>query len=449
MGFLGKIMWMAIGAFIFFIASSVFAHAALQPDPLAPILGMGGTSIGVFDRAIADSTDSKADIAGHYPASPERWRLFNGTDQEKNRIFLQYYQDDRYAHGRLYTPSAPKDVHSLRPREGEPLYFETAERFRYVVGYGLQNSMAFSVNRSINDNTYVVICSCDGDNGYGVNITSDYNATMFIERNDTVVAERDVRLPAPATQFTRVAQLFSWYNVGDYSLTSSYTENNRQINARLGSLSVDDQRGPETGNFPVRYEIHRPSGTEPVTLEAGSVASIVQGTTKTLTRRKADDWLDNISTTNAWVPVRAFRVKPREQIVNVQISDMQALSYSADTTLDMDVLVFSNQSVTFSGADSWSTPAVWNAQNNAVETRYDVNTIVDQNGTVVSSTQDPGGFQAGHAVLTPTGKQFDKGASSEGLLAKRNVPAKDIAVVVANVGTTGDALYSLTFEQDW
>jgi len=75
--------------------------------------------------------------------------------------------------------------------------------------------------------------------------------------------------------------------------------------------------------------------------------------------------------------------------------------------------------------------------------------IGDTSGSSSATTTDPGAFLLSTGSLTPTGKQFQKGASAQGSNEKRNLPRDDIAVVLSKSGTTGDVTYATDWEEDW
>src|SRR6056297_1784831 len=108
----------------------------------------------VFGKKKSDSTRNDGDIAGHYPYSQERWRFYENTIDETNRIFLEYNEDARYQHqafGTGVSNGGSYDVHEISPNAGETLIFKTTERFRYVVGYESVVTWAFGISQDLQE----------------------------------------------------------------------------------------------------------------------------------------------------------------------------------------------------------------------------------------------------------------------------------------------------------
>jgi len=381
------------------------------------------------------------DVAAHYPYNPERHRLY----VDGSRVFPEYGSVSQYTHS--------DDTHELSPAAGETVTLESAERPRYVVQYELATTWAFAINQSLQSGDSIRVGLYDGTDGWYMEQNgshADDEADFVLERaGSEVYREEDLDIRIPSTVFGRLKLQTGWYDVTRQRWERSYPNNGDQENPVIGKFSADTSRGSRTGNLPCHFSVTASGSTTGLVLEAGSFAQVNLGTTTPQTRTKAALFEGTTTSTDVWEPVRAFRVDPDRSIVNVQLSELSALSYSADTTVKVAIYAFADSNVAFGGGDSWGTPASWTSSNNVMQTRTDVDTIVDDSGSTSSGPTDPGGYQMGHAVLTPTGTQFQKGASSEGFEAKRNLPRDDIAVVCINAGTTGDAEYSTTWEQDW
>jgi len=199
----------------------------------------------------------------------------------------------------------------------------TTERFRYVVGYVIEPSFAFELNRSLETGDKLVV-------GYGEpdleNDMADGDGWFFIhtpDQNDDEVEVAEYRagekkdsevvtLEKAITIWKRLAIDLNWYNVGEATFTETYTNDGRQVNAIKGRTSVDDGKGPEFGNAHVTFAIERGSSSSELTLTVGSVAVQTLGEVTALTRDKSYTSISNVDAANTWVPIQAIRVAPTE-----------------------------------------------------------------------------------------------------------------------------------------
>ncbi len=395
-----------------------------------------------FGKLIADGTTHRLDIPSHYPYNPERWRLFvDGVRQ-----FPEYGTVDQYAH--------QDDVHALSPAAGESVVMETTERPRYVVGYEAVTTWALAINQALNPGDHVRMGPNDGEDGWRIEHTGSHDpeqADLQILRGGSVKVTRNIDLQVALTVFARYEMAWNWYNTGVSKARQTYTRGHEQINGVLGSVSVDDgTRGPRTGNVPIRFEVKADAGTSGLTLELGSVGFFVNGDATGRSRLKRAPFDDDLGTANTYVPVRAFRVDPGRKMTDVQLLSITPLQYTVSDRVKVTVQAMSPDKVTFAGTDSWSVPPEWNAQNNVIETRTDVDGIPGGDGTVAGTQDDPGGFQVGGQALYPAGQGKSIGAG-EGSARdrKRFVSPRDIVVVLLKSTSTGTFSYEPIFEQNF
>lgn len=404
-------------------------------------------STDVFEKLIADSTTNNSNLASHYPYSPERWRLFKGDTSSGNRLFPEYNSVSEYNHA--------GDVHELKPAAGETIIFESAVKYSYTVAYELAVSFAVRINQSLQSGDHVRFGYYDGTDGwfFEVNDTHGSNEADFVTlRSGSEKQRKTIKLQKQVfgESLVRFEILTAWYNISRQLLKQSYSENGYQENPVVGRASIDDGKGPEIGNLNLRYEVKAGSSTSNLVLEAGSAALITRGNEIDNTRSKSKLFQDDFAAADTWVPLRAFREEPDKDIVNSQLLSLKVLSFDSNDTIEIAALSFDETNVTFTGTDSWDTPDIWSGQNNALQTRSDVSQVADQNGTLVADALDPGGFQVGQAVLSPTdGKQFKKGVIETEVGVKRNIPDGDIIVIMAKSTGVGTVGYVANFEQDW
>lgn len=395
----------------------------------------------VFGKMIADGTRNVLDVPSHYPYNPERWRIMvDGT-----RVFPEYDTVTQYTHG--------GDVHELTPAAGETVILETNELPRYVVQYEQVASFAWNLNKSLVSGDIARVGPFDDDNGWFIEHNGDHTdnqVDLVIRRDGTDTRVENVSLPKSVLNWNMYRNRYSWYNVGPSEWQQFYADGNDGIIKEIGKIAIEGtDRGPKKGNVPLRYEITASGSTTGLQMNAGSCALVVLGNTRIRTRAKSHKFEDAIGTINTWNALRVFQVKDDYKIINTSLLKMYALNYSEDADVEIAAMIMPNEKVTFD-ADGWSTPELWNATNNALETRSDITGFPDNSGTIGATATNPGGYQVGRAAIELLGAQLRQGVMpSEVESIKRDMPNLDYLVIIGKSATAGTVTYEIEFEQDW
>lgn len=389
------------------------------------------------------------DVASHYPYSPERWRLL----VDGSRVFPEYNTVSQYTHG--------GDVHEITPNAGETVVFQTAERPRYVVQYELASTFASNLNKAgadLQGDDRFRAGLYDGTDGWFIEHNSSHEADTVdiveLSAGSEVYREEDVDALVPLTRFARFKIQTGWYKVTRQEWERSYSSDGVQINDTIAKVSSDGNDGPEVGNLPIRYEIRADSGTSDLQLNAGSVAQVNLGQTTALTRNKVDEETITVDTTNAWVPLFAFRTDPDRSIVNTQLTDIAISEFGGNADIRLTVNSFAPENVADANGNQltdsdFSTPPLFSPTNNVLEVSDNVDQVVNGSGTLQSSMQDPGGFQVGFDALNTGGGNTVTDNTPGPVASKRPVYPQDIVVLLANAGGTGDVTFQFRTEQDW
>ena len=419
-----------------------------------------------FGKKIADSTRNAADIASHYPYSPERWKFFSGdASNPANQVFLQYNNgDSRYAHQR-FNGTGEFDVHQINPSGGEKLTFRTAERFRYIVGYEGQFSLSFGLEQSLQVGDTVRIGSFRGGEGYGIEFNGslgDNQARVFTLRNGSEVVSQQVSLSSPVTTFNRYSIEFAWYNIGRVKFSQTYTSNGEQIRDTLAETSRDDARGPQTGNLPISFETEPDPGTSGFTANVGSCAFQIFGDVDSITRTKA--FVETGLTyggSGDWEPFLAVRVDPDRNIVVSEFLNLGVEEFTGDDDIFVSAQAFSSQKVADSGGNlltdaDFESPEITSGPNSAMQISDNVDQIADNTGTLQTSMANPGGYQLAFGSLySQTSGQGGNAttSTSSGVRSnvKRQLRENDFVVFMGRTrgATSGDATLEFSTEQDW
>lgn len=393
-----------------------------------------------FGKLIADGTTNNLNIPSHFPINRERLRLFvNGSPAFPDYGTVSQYNFNGH-------------IHELQPSSGDTVILESTERPSYQVQAEFRVSAAFSFNQALQSGDVIRFGLYNDDNGWFIELNSNVGAqeaVLVIREGGTDVVRKTVSLPNdPQTALNRYSLDASWYRVGRAKWQQFFTDNGEAKNELVGKTSIDTKGGPEQANLPLRYEVTAGSGTGGLVLEAGSVAHSTLAQSSPKSRTKDTSFSDTTGTSGAWDPVRAFRINPNSENVRTVITDLVPITFSVDADVDVALLGFDKSNVSFSSG-SWGVPNQWTSNSNALQTRTDINTIVDSGGNSVSAPTNPGGYSIMSATLAPLSGEFQKGSIKDIGRQKTVVPARDIAVIAVNANKTGDLLYSTTFDQEW
>jgi len=429
-------------------------------------------STDAFGKSIRLGTTNEADLAGHYSYSQERYRLFvDGVRQQ-----IQYDGEPTQ-----FTDNV--DSFSLLPQsDGEVVTLKTAERYRYVVQYVIQWSLAFQTNQTLNSGDVWAVGfgnpdlenssddtpgpSADGWFVYQNSSDESDEATLAEYRNGTEVDATTVTFEKLPQTWGRIAGETNWYNVGETSLTETFVTSEdgekTQQNPTVGTVGVENGKGPELGNQRIHASVKTGSSSAgSLEFELGSIGIRTFGQVTGILRTKTFDFeLDYTGTTGEFEPLFAIRVDPDRPEVSTQLAVLEPLEFSADDDVVVIVQVFDKDNV-LDGSGSalddgdYGTPSVLSETNSVIQTSSAVEEVVDQTGTSQTSMTDPGGYQVGYGSITTSGT--DSGGppgsgvrvSSRARTQKRLIPNGDVAVVMARSGTTGTINGDIQFEQDW
>lgn len=412
-------------------------------------------NLDAFGRLGVRGETNEADLAAHYPASPERYRIYvDGTRQ-----FYQYASDPTNPSGIPYKHAT--DVHELSPAAGETVTFYTAERFRYVVQYIKALSWAMEFSRDLEAGEYVIVGAVSGtpgsldpnDNGsdvdgwpikYGPDIAPDGSQVEAYEtRAGTIKDTETLMLANTRGEWARYLQEPNWYNVGNNPITETYTRDGQQINEVRGRNSVDKDRGPESGNVRVAVEVHAASSG--LTVDFGSVGVATRGDVGAITKPKGAEFTGlSHSGGGGYEPLVALRIDPSRDLVNIQLTRLDPLATpgTADQLLAVSVDP-SKTDADFNDPDDDGTsegaraPPEHNDANSALQFTKAVSTIPDSGGSVVSSATEPGGWQVGHTASRSDNKNDPPVGA--GQTRKRAIGLDgDVTIILGKSGTSGN-----------
>lgn len=397
-----------------------------------------------FDQLIADGTTNRGDLASHFRYTPEAYRFYkNGTRQ-----LLQYDTDflDTRSNGDIDDTS---DTFTLTPGAGDRMVFQTAERFRYVVAYESEFSIAWQANRALQDGEQIEIYfdgakpnNGFGNNAHGIRYTAD-TVEQFIRRDGTEVRTKAANQPRPVTAWSIYKNQFNWYNVGQKRGEEVYSAGDEQQITDLGTISTDLERGPEIGNGRITIDVTADTASDLV-VDVGSMGFKNLGQVTPKTRQKVYRVESSVSTANTYEPVAALRTAEGFDLVTVDISGIVPVSTQGDT--DFVALAIDPSETDASGFER--APEFGNLAS-AVESTTNVTELPDETGAIQTSTDTPGGYQIGFGNSESTGSGSNKSQVATARERRRRLHDTDVAVIVADADSTGDIEFLVFTEQEF
>jgi len=407
----------------------------------------------LFDKLIADGTSNRLNLLGNNPYSPERWRVFydSGSTGSFTRRFIQYGDNANYNH--------LVDRHVLSPDQGDTMKMETGEYITYVAQYVLRPSFAYELANELSGNDKVTIAFGEADlnngmanaDGWIIEIEpSKSNANVFfgMYRDGTVVDRSEVTFEKASTIWKRVHIDLNWYNVGAAELVETYTDNGEQFNETQATVSNDNGKGPQYGSAPLEISVRNDSGNAEI--QPGSIAAVVLGQPESIVRQKSWARDASINTTGTWVPQYAVRARGDLRRIKTIIDQISIVNYTATARVNAVIQSFGPEKVTFTGSDSWSVPNELSPRNSTLEARTDIDQFPNQDGTLVNSTNNIGGYQIGTSTFSVSKVQ---GASitsrGDRQNIKRPLHRDDVAIILFKSTDTGTATFDITTEQEW
>lgn len=397
-----------------------------------------------FGKQIADGTFNKLDIATQYNFSPERVRLFRNGSRE----FPQYNSISQFNDG--------ADIWQLQPDAGDTMHVESAESSTYTVQYVMQASFALELNQSLSSGDKLRIGAYNGTDGWVLEQRgSDHTDTQvdIIESSagTETTLESDADLSKPVTDWTRYEIDYNWYGVGNQIWRQTYTDGGNQINGEITKTSNDGERGPETGNLNLWYEIQADSSTSGLELNVGSMGLVELGDTTTINRDKPQ--FEDISVSGSadtWEPIYAIRIDPNDSNVNAQLVELEVLNYGANDDIEMVVTSVDPSKTDISSSD-WSDPDYHHATNSAIQSTTSVSQVPDTNGTQkdLGSSDKFGGFTLGSAVELSGGNRNGSSATqNDARIEKKAVLDSDHIVFLVRSSTVDGSNVQFVWDVD-
>lgn len=348
-----------------------------------------------FETPVIKNPTTKIQIASHFPYNPQRLRLrLNGA-----REFQEYGGSAVYTHN--------DHNHVLQPGAGDTVLLQSAERPSYSVQNEFKASFTWRVNQSLQTGDYVRIGLFDDTDGWYIEHNashSDSQVDLVVLGNGSVITtQADKELANPVTYWSGLSLDSGWFDMVRSLWRETYSEDGKQFNPEIGRTSHGGIFGPTQPNVPLRYEVNAGSGTTGLELDAGSMAYLTLGDVPDRARPKGHDMVATVANTDTWEPVHAMRIDPDRDYTTVQLGRLEIHEYSENEDVEILYLAVAPEKTDVTAAD-FSTPTDTTAANSVIEHTDNISQFPDSTGTVVSTTQDPGGVQIGYSSLHTSGQ---------------------------------------------
>lgn len=409
-----------------------------------------------FDNNVARRTRNELDIATQYQFSPERVRLF----KDDTRQFVQYNDITGFT-------DAAK-TWQLSPAAGETMRIESAESATYVVNYESLGSLAYQLSRPLQDgDVFKVGPRGETDGWYLEQRGADHDATTAdlkqIDGGTESTLAADVELFKPTTTAQRIECAYNWYGIGSQKWQQTYTASDQRDNPRVHDRQqnrffaevADAGFSTESGNLNLWQQVTRGSGTDPLTLDVGSMSLLTRGGIANLTRSKPQFVEISLPSTNdTWLPIYALRLNPDVPNVNARMRALTLLNYGNNTQVELVVASMSSSKTNIASGD-WQLPAYHHAQNSALQEAVasTVFEVPDDTGTQkeLTSSDKFGGYSLITSAIESGGNTVSTAAEvSEAVEAKKAILSSDHIVFMARTPNAGAALrFVWSADQDW
>ena len=347
-----------------------------------------------FGRIIADGTRNSVDIPAYTEFNPERLRLFENDTRVRPADIPTQFTDT-------------ESTWQLTPDAGNTLTIFTAERPRYIVGYEGEASTASKATNALGAGDTLEIGLSDRQTPvnkayFEINGGSDNRLVLVGQGSE--VATTTFTFPEGVDETTpiRYEIQFNWYNVGRYRFNISYTDSSRpkgsrQVNKCIGELTVDDDFATGDGAYHIYQRVDATNAG--VDIHTGSYGYTVLGRVDVTTRTKSARITGlSYGGSGQYEALAALRIDPNRGNVFTQLKNLTVFPDGGSGEL---LAIVTSQENT--DATGFSAPPQHSPRNSIIEQTTDVSTFPQQDGTIVTQTNNPNGYQVGLATFESAG----------------------------------------------
>jgi hypothetical protein len=340
-----------------------------------------------LDNQIADGTSNKGDIPAEYDFNSDRHRAYETPDGGSRTRIVDRGDlngaSDLVKIGNTTRFSDLKKGSELAPSAGDIVEYGSAERFRYVPGYGflfgvltllgnsgdgLRSGQELIVRFGVQDNNYRFRYRADAEHEVGL-----VKAGSAV--SDSVVSQSDWRTDPFGPEGASLSRPlmargeFVHYGGGEFAPELSYlTSDNAQNNTPLTKTGNREEIATEEVNGFVRVIYDCSDSTSGGTCVVGDIQTQVKGQVKEKDRNPPHRHRDLGSSTNfsadTWETAVLLRIDPNRSNVSTDISKIRIIPNNA---AEATVFAVPKETVPWPSSGDWFTPAPTSPPNTALE----------------------------------------------------------------------------------
>lgn len=403
-----------------------------------------------FEKLITTGITSEITLPSTQDPTPEFYKL--------------YENDTRVDIANSTTYQNTPNTHQFAVPGGTSVRWQSRERGHYITSFDAVWSAALRLLTAletgdvlrVGQSTETLDPSTSTGTGWYYEFTADQPPRYVIYDDGVQASATYSDFPVPVTTPIRLASQFNLYDVGPHLPSVYHTDTTADASdpgvlTKLDGVAVDDDWAVSQFTLPIFFELDVAAGNNTKTLDAGSMGYLVLGDVSQKfrpkwTRDREISFTGSLSINSSdYTPFYAVRLKPGDETRKVNFT---AFQLTADVPGEVVIKAFYPDQVAFqNGAPNWRTPPQQTPGTAIIQVSDAIVEVENQNGTLVSQTPSPGGFQVGFVTDEGSG---NGNRVSEGNQQAMENPLYPDAVCVAlkrndpgtNVGSGGEFAFA-------
>lgn len=340
-----------------------------------------------FDTLRADGSTNKGDVPAEYEFNSERHRAYVTPDGgSRTRIVNRTDLNGASDLTKLSSTSKFNDLNKgfeLNPSAGDIVEYGSAERYRYVPGYGFQFGVLTVLQNAgdaLRAGQELIVRFGTADNNYRVRFRADADHEVGLVKassavDDSTVTQSDWREDPFGTEGASLSRPlmtrpdFVHYGGGEYRPKLAYLNSDvRQENTTITRTGNRDEIATEEVNGFVRVIYDCSDSSSGGTCVVGDIQTQVEGQVKEVDRtpphRIRDQGTGTNFTADTWEVVALGRKDPDRQNVSVDIESLRLVPQSA---AELAVITVPKETISWPSSDDWFTPGPSDPPNTVIE----------------------------------------------------------------------------------
>lgn len=427
-----------------------------------------------YDKGDLQVSDLDFDSFGTPVSESTRILIDQPATIPTNRERHRYYVDTGTGYDRVNNPIEDNtnsfedqtNFFLVKCPAGERREFRTAKRATYQSGYETEWGIAWRAVQNLSDGQKVRVRLVDTPREDAVvaeyrNVNGEIEGEFYLQNASGKLNStgKESFNPQPDLTTPRICRGFSsFYAVGKHRLEEIITEefrttnpddsNVRQSNQTVAEIADVDDWSVESFNFHLGIEVDCRDSSSGLDVEIGTHVYKVRADTPETRRQKE---FRNVGLTydgsNAnYEPVLAARVDPSRDNVPLEIPGTEI--EGGDPGEVVAVACFPDE-VTFTGNDSWSSPVQASENDSVIQSRTDVDQILDNNDTFSSDVDQVNNNMRTVSMSATAGRKSIGSSSAETIISPLHPDEVMVYLLKADSATNVDYNIRTLTEENW